>query len=171
MHSRQILIGATTAALASLALASVALAQDPTESEAPEPAPVIETREGTVESTQDADGRAEYQLSDGSSVIELGVGPPWFYGDNHPLAGLVGQSVTVTGEVDDGTPAAQAGELANADGQPSFDVFTLNGTEIRPLEGKPAWAGGPAAVGESHPGYAGWSQGQAAADAAGGNAP
>lgn len=75
----------------------------------------------------------------------------------------------MSGEVDDGTPDARADDRANADGAPSFDAFTVNDTVIR-TPGKPPWAGGPAVVGESHPGYAGWSRGQAAAAAAGGNA-
>jgi hypothetical protein len=77
--------------------------------------------------------------------------------------------VTVTGELDDGTPPANANPANRADGAPSFDVFTVNGETIR-AAGKPPWAGGPAVVGESHPGYGGWSRGQAARAAAGGNA-
>jgi len=170
MNPRKILLGGSLAALATMGVAGITLAQDPTETESAEPAPLIESREGTVEATQDADGAFEYQLNDGTSVIELSVGPPWFYGDDHPLADLVGQQVSVSGEVDDGTPASEADSRANADGQPSFDVFTLNGTELR-TAGKPPWAGGPAVVGERHPGHAGWARGQAAADAAAGNAP
>ena len=164
MKLRTIMIGLATAALGMLAVGSVALAQDPTD-EATEPAPVIETRTGTVTTTTDADGDVEYLL-DG---IELGVGPHWFY-DVHPLDGLDGLEVTVTGEVDDGIPDAQADDRANADGGPSFDAFTVNDTVIRTPGEAPGWAGGPAVVGESHPGYAGWSRGQAAAAAAGGNA-
>ncbi len=127
----------------------------------------VETRTGTVEAVTDADGDVDYLLTDESGTIKLSVGPPWFWGDAHPLNDVSGD-VTVTGELDDGTPPAHANDNARdrADGEPSFDLFSLNGEEIR-AAGKPPWAGGPAVVGESHPGYAGWSKGQAARDGAG----
>lgn len=163
MRLRNIMIGLATAALGTLGVGSVALAQDPTD-ETTEPAPVIEARTGTVTTTTDADGDVEYLL-DG---VELGVGPHWFY-DVHPLDGLDGMQVTVTGEVDDGIPDAQADDRANADGGPSFDALTVNDTVIRTAGEKPGWAGGPAVVGESHPGYAGWSRGRAASGGGEGN--
>lgn len=88
MKQRTILIGLASAALGTLGVAGLTLAQDPTD-ETTEPAPVTETRTGTLETTTDADGEVEYQLNDGTSVIELSVGPPWFY-DVHPLEGLGG---------------------------------------------------------------------------------
>lgn len=156
MRTRKLGLIAAAAALGLLGLTGIALANDPEPED-------IETREGVIETTTDADGDVEYTL-DG---VPLSVGPPWFWGDNHPLAGLVGQSVSVTGVADDGTPAEAANERARGGG-PSFDVFSVNGSEVRPA-GKPPWAGGPAVVGESHPGYAGWARGQAARDAAGAN--
>ena len=48
------------------------------------------TVSGTVGTRTDADGRTEYTLTSGSTVVVLDAGPTWFYGDDHPLAGKVG---------------------------------------------------------------------------------
>ncbi len=126
----------------------------------PARAPAVETREGTLETLegtletdQDTDGGTVYRVSDGTSSVPLGVGPPWFYGDDHPLAELVGQRITVIGQRDDGTPGHEAVPEASGHGQPSFEVYSVNGIELR-APGKPRWAGGPAAVGDRHPGLA-----------------
>ena len=58
----------------------------------------------------------------------------------------------MTGQADDGTPPASAPDAAKGDGTPSFEVFSVDGTVIR-SPGKPPWAGGPAVVGEKHPGF------------------
>ncbi len=116
----------------------------------PARAPAVETREGTLETDQDTDGGTVYRVSDGTSSVPLGVGPPWFYGDDHPLAEPVGQRITVIGQRDDGTPGHEAVPEAPGDGQPSFEVYSVNGIELR-APGKPPWAGGPAAVGDRHP--------------------
>ena len=116
----------------------------------------IETLTGVLGVRTDADGDREYVLNG----IELSVGPPWFWGTKNPLEPFVGKSVTVTGRTDTGRPSTKAnGKAKNADG-PEFEVYTVNGSKVR-AEGKPPWAGGPKAVGERHPGYAGWSNGKA----------
>ena len=98
------------------------------------------TLSGTVGTRTDADGRTEYTLTSGSTVLVLDAGPTWFYGDDHPLAGKTGDRVTVVG-----TQRA---------GQAEVDVETVDGVALRE-PGKPPWAGGWKAVGSAHPG---WSQ-------------
>lgn len=107
-----------------------------------EPATPV-TATGTVGSRTDAKGRTEYTLTSGSVVRVLSAGPPWFYGDDHPLKAYVGKAVTVTG--------------STRAGSDEIDVTTVDGTAIRE-PGKPPWAGGPKAVGSAHPG---WSQAKA----------
>ena len=102
------------------------------------------TLQGTVSAATDEDGDPSYELTSGGKTYQLDAGPPWFYGDNHPLKPFVGQSVTVTGEA--------------AEGSTEVDVLTVNGTVIRE-PGKPPWAGGWKRVGERHPG---WSEEKAA---------
>lgn len=164
MSRRKLILPLATAGIASILVVGAVAGQDP-EDETDEQKPATESRTGTVEAVTDADGDVEYQLTDANGTIELSVGPPWFWGEAHPLDG-VGGEVTVTGELDDGTPPAHANAGNRADGEPSFDVFSLNGEEVRPA-GKPPWAGGPAVVGDGHPGHAGWSRGQAARAGAG----
>lgn len=96
------------------------------------------TLTGRVGTTQDEDGRPVYTLTVGSTVYTLHAGPPWWWGDSHPLASTVGDTVTIEGE--------------QADGTNDVDVFTVDGTVIRE-PGRPDWAGGPKAVGERHPGW------------------
>jgi len=158
MNRRKLILPLATVGIASILVVGAVAGQDP-EDETEEQ----KSRTGTDEAVTDADG--DYQLTNANGTIELSVGPPWFWGEAHPLDG-VGGEVTVTGELDDGTPPAHANAGNRAEGEPSFDVFSLDGEEIR-APGKPPWAGGPAVVGESHPGYAGWSKGQAARDGAG----
>lgn len=166
MNRRKLILPLATAGIASILIVGAVAGQDP-EDETDAQVPSVETRQGIVEAVTDVDGDVEYQLTDATGTIELSVGPPWFWGENHPLDGVTGD-VTATGELDRGAPPAHANANAadRADGEPSFDVFTLNGEEFR-AAGKPPWAGGPAVVGESHPGYAGWSRGQAASGGAG----
>ena len=104
-------------------------------------APVTLT--GRVGTRTDADGKTVYTLTVGSTVYDLHAGPPWWWGDAHPLKDLVGDTVTVTGE-----------KPANAN---EVDVQTVDGKVVREA-GKPPWAGGWKAVGEKHPG---WSQSKA----------
>lgn len=168
MQRRTLTLSMAVAGVISLAAVSAVAGQDP-EDELDEQVPATETRTGTLGTATDADGDVEYELTDDAgNTVPLSVGPPWFWGDDHPLDGITG-NVTVTGELDDGAPAADDNGANRADGVPSFDVFTVNGETIR-AAGKPPWAGGPAVVGESHPGYAGWASGQAARDAGADNA-
>jgi hypothetical protein len=94
---------------------------------------------GTVEKSTDANGETSYTLTDGGKTYTLGAGPKWFF-DTYPLEQYVGDSVTIEGEVKEGTT--------------EVDVLSVNGTALREA-GKPPWAGGWKRVGEKHPG---WSQ-------------
>ncbi len=95
---------------------------------------------GTVGTKTDADGETEYTLTAGAKVLVLDAGPPWFYGDNHPLKAYVGKKVTITG--------------SQGTGSDEVEVAAVDGKAIR-APGKPPWAGGWKAVGSRHPG---WSQ-------------
>lgn len=171
MNPRYILSASALAVLGLLSLVGVAAVNHPSGEPSPTAlarAPAVETREGTLETLegtletrQDADGGTVYRVSHGTSSVPLGVGPPWFYGDEHPLADLIGERITVVGQIDGGTPDQQAAQQASGDEQSSFEVYSVNGTELR-TPGKPPWAGGPAAVGDRHPGFADRSQGQSA---------
>jgi len=135
-------------------------AEKPDAQETPDAEPAPQTLKGTLRAGTDADGDAAYFIGH----TRLGVGPPWFWGDRNPLAGYVGKSVTVTGHMDDGKPdSAKANAKAKVGDGPEFEVYTVNGMTVR-APGKPPWAGGPKVVGEKHPGYKGWSQGQAGKD-------
>ena len=70
----------------------------------------------------DADGDTVYTLTASGTVYDLHVGPPWWWGENHPLKALVGDTVTVTGE--------------RAEGSNDVDVFTADGKTLRE-PGKP----------------------------------
>jgi hypothetical protein len=99
------------------------------------------TLTGTIESAAGENGKTEYTLTDGGKTYTLSAGPTWFFAEgDHPLDKFVGESVTIEGEV--------------AEGSTDVDVISVNGTALRG-EGKPPWAGGWKAVGEKHPG---WSQ-------------
>lgn len=155
MNAKRLVLPIATAGFATVLVAGAVAGQDPDD----EPTPTVETRHGTIDAAPDADGAVEYRLTDANGTVDLSVGPRWFWTEGHPLDGLSGE-VTVTGELDDGTPPDHANAANRADGEPSFEVHSVNGEEIR-APGKPPWAGGPAQVGENHPGYAGWARGQA----------
>ncbi len=95
---------------------------------------------GTVSAVTDEDGRTTYRLTSAGTVYELEVGPPWFWGADHPLKPYIGKTVTITGEQRAGTT--------------EIDVLQVDGKAIRE-PGRPPWAGGWRHVGSSHPG---WSQ-------------
>lgn len=105
---------------------------------AKDPATAV-TVSGTV-GTRTTDWTTEYTLTSGGTVVVLDAGPPWFFGDDHPLKPFVGEQVTIVG-----TQRA---------GDDEVDVDTVNGTALR-APGKPPWAGGWKVVGKDHPG---WSQ-------------
>ena len=96
---------------------------------------------GTVNQGTDGQGRPTYTLTAGTTTWELSAGPPWYWGDKNPLAAYVGKSVTVAGEAEQGGT--------------ELDVDTVDGKAIR-APGKPPWAGGPWAVGPTHPGWKSW---------------
>jgi hypothetical protein len=98
------------------------------------------TLTGTIEVTKGADGRDTYSMQSGGKRYTLEAGPAWFFGDNYPLKPYVGKSVTVVGEV--------------AEGSTDVDVESVDGKALR-AGGKPPWAGGWRRVGSIHPG---WSQ-------------
>ena len=98
------------------------------------------TLTGTVQVTTDAEGRATYTLQSGGKTYTLEAGPPWFFGDKYPLKPFVGKSVTIVGEI--------------AEGSTEVDVQSVDGKALR-AAGKPPWAGGWRRVGSVHPG---WSQ-------------
>jgi hypothetical protein len=82
-----------------------------------------------------------YTLTVGSTVYELSAGPKWWWGDNNPLAKVVGKTVKIDGEQEEGST--------------EVDVLAIDGTAIR-APGKPPWAGGWKVVGPKHPGWAQW---------------
>lgn len=96
---------------------------------------------GTVARTTDEKGRATFTMTVAGVTWELSAGPKWFWGDKNPLAGFVGKSVELTGTY-------HAGET-------NLDVATVDGKVLR-AAGKPPWAGGPKAVGKTHPGWKDW---------------
>jgi hypothetical protein len=99
------------------------------------------TLRGVVSATKDAEGQTTYTIAANGKTIRLEAGPPWFFGDKHPLAAFVGKTVTITG--------GQRGD--------EVDVATVDGKALRE-EGRPPWAGGWKTVGAAHPG---WSQDKA----------
>jgi len=101
------------------------------------------TLTGKVDVTKDADGRDTYSMTTGGKTYTLEAGPPWFFGASYPLKPYVGKSVTIVGEI--------------AQGSTEVDVQSVNGTALR-APGKPPWAGGWRRVGTIHPG---WSQDKA----------
>lgn len=144
MHRRQLLTGLGIVALLAVVAVPV-LAGGQGKQNAPgqakEKVPTTPiTISGTIEVTTDENGKDTYTLTDGGTTYTLSAGPPWFFGNNHPLEPYVGQSVTVDGEIAEGTT--------------DVDVLAVDGTALRD-PGKPPWAGGWKVVGERHPG---WSQ-------------
>lgn len=108
---------------------------DPDRVKAPRTPVTLTGRLGTRE---DEDGRPEYTLTVGGTVYVLHAGPAWWWGDKHPLADRVGDTVTVAGDRVDGTN--------------HVGVRTIDGTAVREA-GRPPWAGGWKAVGGRHPGW------------------
>jgi hypothetical protein len=144
MSRRPILAGIGIVALL-VAVTLPALAAGPSaspgQSNKPEKkAEVAITLHGTIALSTDAKGKETYTLADGGKTYTLEAGPPWFFGDSYPLKPYIGKSVTVVGEVAEGTT--------------EVDVESVDGKALR-APGKPPWAGGWKVVGEKHPG---WSQ-------------
>ena len=79
----------------------------------------------------------DFTLVVGITVYDLSVGPPWWWGDASPLAAVVGKTVTIDGEQEEGSN--------------EVDVLAIDGKAIRE-PGRPPWAGGWKVVGSKHPG-------------------
>jgi uncharacterized protein YdeI (BOF family) len=79
-----------------------------------------------------ADGN-DYTLFDGTDSIIVGFGPTW----NMTMGLVVGETVTVEGEIDKGKDGLKAAEI---DG---FSATKADGTKVtaRTGPGKPPWAG------------------------------
>lgn len=143
MPRRPILIVAAIALLAIVVAVPVlgAKPSSPPGQAKDKPAKAPITLNGTIETAAGDDGETVYSLTDGGKSYTLEAGPRWFFeGGAYPLDPFVGESVTVEGEV--------------AEGSTEVDVISVNGTALREA-GKPPWAGGWKRVGEKHPG---WSQ-------------
>ena len=104
--------------------------------------------QGAVGTRTTDDGDTVYTLTVGGTVYDLDAGPPWYWGDSHPLKGLVGKTVNIEGD--------------QPEGSTTIDVRVADGTTIREA-GKPAWAGGWKVQGEKHPGWSQWKVDKAAA--------
>jgi hypothetical protein len=102
---------------------------------------VAVTVEGTVVQGKDDQGRPTFSITAAGKTWELSAGPPWYWGDNNPLKKYAGTSVKIAG--------------SSQEGSSELDVETVDGTAIR-APGKPPGAGGPWAVGKTHPGWKPW---------------
>jgi hypothetical protein len=144
----------TAAPTAAPANAPATLQTTKTTEDAPDVEPANTELTDKLTVVTDADGDTEYMVG----TTRVSVGPPWFWGTNHPFKGLVDTTVTVTGHMDDGTgPKKDKANGTTTVRVPEFEVYAVNGKTIRE-PGKPDWAGGPKKVGATHPGYAGWSK-------------
>ena len=165
MTKRAIAGAMLIATLSLTSLAAGTAAQEPAEEA--DPAATSKSAVGVVSLGTSADGRTVYYLTpDGGDPIRLSFGPPWFWGEASPLDSMVGMTVTVIGQLRDGVPNENADEMAleQADAAPRMHVRSVDGTALRE-PGRPPWAGGPKEVGEIHPGFEGWSEGQAEREA------
>jgi hypothetical protein len=157
VYRTRIAVAAMSACLASAGMLGAAAAQDDATAGAKPDQSIV----GTVQMVTAEDGRIVYTLDTGEGEpIELGYGPSWFSGLLNPLHALVGTEITVEGNLRDGLPNENASDTAkeNAVKAPQLKVRTIDGAKRD--KGKPAWAGGPNVVGETHPGHEGWSKGQ-----------
>ena len=162
MHGRRTVSAAALSALLAVGgTAAIASAQDE------EPVDEAVAAEGLTGQIVviDEDGRSVYYLQVGDELISLSFGPSWFtdLGAMFGLESLDGE-VELDGNLREMSPNENASDVAKAKAGRTLKVKTFNG-ESRP-KGKPAWAGGPKEQGAAHPGYEGWTKGQANKDAA-----
>ncbi|MEA2026929.1 MAG: hypothetical protein U9O18_09600 [Chloroflexota bacterium] len=152
MTRRTLASAALIASLATSGLAGAALAQDVAE-------PVdVEANPKTITGTIEMVEGVWYLTPEGGDPIELSFGPSWFsdlgllFPDGIPVG-----DVTIGGNLRDGMPNENASETA-MDHATKDPVF-----KMKRAKGKPPWAGGPKneELGEMHPGFEGWSKGQA----------
>jgi hypothetical protein len=162
MKRRTLTSASLSAALVLGGFGIVVTAQEPVDDlESQEEVAEARSTTGTIVAVEE-DGRTVYYLDpgDGSELIMLSHGPSWFWGELNPLDSLAGQEAEIGGQLRDGMPDEHASDpKEKAAKAPKLKVQSINGEKRK---GKPAWAGGPKKVGESHTGYAGWSRGQAA---------
>lgn len=159
MITRMTAAAALAAALAVAGVSGAVSAQEPAEeaepteqAEASTPGSeeITETLTGTIVLQENELGRMAYFLDRGDGqLVELRFGPAWFWGELNPLHVLAQTQASIGGLLADDL-AEQAAVL---------EVRTINGVER--ATDKPPWAGGPKVQGEVHPGYEGWSHGQA----------
>lgn len=166
MTRRIIGAAALSSALALSSIAGIATAQEPIEPAEPPADEVVASSmtSGTIVAVENPDGSTTYYLqTEAGQLVELSFGPGWFWG---PLSALwpeavEGASVEIGGNVRDGMPSDSASDVAleQAAKDPVLKVNALDGAKR--AQGKPPWAGGPKVQGPAHPGYVGWSKGQA----------
>lgn len=138
------------ALVAAIAVGVPVLAADPSPKPGPpdhaaakaKAAKVEVTLRGTIVRSTDDKGRPTFTLTSGGTTYTLSAGPKWFHGTGGgPLAAYAGKTVEIHGWRREGTT--------------DVSVDTVDGTRIVPT-GRPAWAGGPRALGERHPGFKPW---------------
>ena len=159
MKTRMIAAAALTVALALGGIVGAVSAQESAEEPdaaeqaepvAPQEEAVAETLTGTIVLQENELGRMAYFLDRGDGqLVELRLGPAWFWGELNPLHVLAATQASIGARL----PDDRADEAA------VLNIRTINGVER--ATGKPLWAGGPRVQGEVHPGYEGWSHGQA----------
>jgi len=156
MTRRTIASAALIASLATSGLAGAAFAQDVAE-------PVdVEANSKTITGTIEMVEGVWYLTPEGGEPIELSFGPSWFsdlgllFPDGIPVG-----DVTIGGNLRDGMPNENASDTAMENAVSKLKILTIDGEKR--AKGKPPWAGGPKneGLGEMHPGFEGWSKGQA----------
>lgn len=162
MHRRRTISAATLSSLLAVgSIGAITSAQDP------EPADDGTTAQGLTGEIVviDEDGRSVYYLQVGGERIALSFGPSWFT-DLPAMFGVedVEGEVVLDGNLREMSPNEDASATAREKAGTTLKVKMFDG-EARP-KGKPAWAGGPKEQGAAHPGYGGWSKGEANKEAA-----
>lgn len=156
MNKRSTSAAALGALLAIGTTAAVAAAQEP---DPVDESSAVAGTSGVLEIVTNEDGQPVWYLNVGGELIELSFGPAWFNDLTALFGAAEGDGVTVDGNVRTMSPNENASEVALEKAGQTLKVKTVDG-EGRD-QGKPAWTGGPKEQGESHPGYDGWSKGQA----------
>ncbi len=161
MNKRSTSAAALGALLAIGTTAAMAAAQEP---DPVDESSAVAGTTGVLEIVTNEDGQPVWYLNVDGELIELSFGPAWFNDLTALFGAAEGDEVTVDGNVRTMSPNENASEVALEKAGQTLKVKTVDG-EGRD-KGKPAWAGGPKEQGESHPGYEGWSKGQANKEAA-----
>ena len=161
MNKRSTGAAALGALLAISSTAAVAAAQEP---DPVDESSAVAGTTGVLEIVTNEDGQAVWYLNVEGELIKLSFGPAWFNDLTALFGANEGDEVTVDGNVRSMSPNEHASEVALEKAGQTLKVKTVDG-EGRD-KGKPAWAGGPTEQLESHPGFQGWSKGQANKQAA-----